>query len=332
MKYKLILILGLMLCASACFAAFSDLGAGGRPLGMGHAFTGVADDINSVYYNPAGLMNIKKLECTFMYAPLFMGLTDKSSIADYYGAYAQSLDSKSAFAIGFLSRSDVGPGFTEAQLLYQEAAFYASYARKLFEKLSVGATLKVPYHQYGNDYYTTNALDDNGVTTGGADPTFVNGYIKMGVAFDAGLLYNLTKNISLGLMLQNFASTNLALSEGVSDYLPFNAKVGLGWKLPNFSVMEDMIVCVDAAYRLGGVLNDAKLHTGFESWFMDKTIAARTGFGIGTNSYSDVSLGGSYIFTGMPEIQLDYAWVYPLSGVSKTTAGNHRVSCVVRIW
>ena len=37
---------------------FMAIGVGGRPLGMGGAFTGIANDVTSGYYNPAGLANV----------------------------------------------------------------------------------------------------------------------------------------------------------------------------------------------------------------------------------------------------------------------------------
>jgi hypothetical protein len=37
---------------------FMAIGIGGRPLGMGGAFTGIANDVTAGYYNPAGLANI----------------------------------------------------------------------------------------------------------------------------------------------------------------------------------------------------------------------------------------------------------------------------------
>lgn len=41
--------------AQSSAAQFLNLGSGARALGMGEAYTAVADDISSVYYNPAGL-------------------------------------------------------------------------------------------------------------------------------------------------------------------------------------------------------------------------------------------------------------------------------------
>ena len=34
------------------------IGVGSRPLGMGGAFVGIADDVTAGYYNPAGLANL----------------------------------------------------------------------------------------------------------------------------------------------------------------------------------------------------------------------------------------------------------------------------------
>lgn len=46
---------GRLSAAQAPAAQFLNLGFGARALGMGEAFTAVADDISCVYYNPAGL-------------------------------------------------------------------------------------------------------------------------------------------------------------------------------------------------------------------------------------------------------------------------------------
>ncbi|OIN97791.1 hypothetical protein AUJ66_02215 [Candidatus Desantisbacteria bacterium CG1_02_38_46] len=324
-------ILFLFICfffiANLSYAAFTDLGAGGRPLGMGHAFVGLADDVNAIYYNPAGLIQVKGMEFTFMYAPLFLGLTDESSISDYYGAYAQPLDGRSAFGAGWLGRSLISAG----EMLYQENMFYGSYARRIMQKLTVGVSIKIPHHQYGENEYTKNGVDDNGAANKGQDPTFASGYGKVGVSLDAGLLYNLTQNISAGVMLQDLFSTNLALHAQGTDQIPFNFKAGVGYKIPKLAALEDIAVVADIAYRIGGLQNDFKFHVGAESWFLLKSIGVRAGYGTGGNSYSDISVGGSYVFVGVPEIEIDYAWVYPLSRVANKTSGNHRVSCVIRL-
>lgn len=327
----LFLIICYLFITGLSYAGFQDLGAGGRPLGMGHAFVGIADDANAIYYNPAGLINVGRIEFSFMWAPLFWGLTDGSKITDYYGAYAQPLGKKSAIGAGWLGRNLVGPGYSEVmKMLYQENMFYISYALKVTENFAFGASIKIPHHQYAEDEYTKNGINDAQATVG-ADKTFANGYGKMGFGFDAGLLCNWTKKISVGVVLQDITSTNLALHSSGSDYVPMNFKVGIGYKTPKFLVFEDITTGADVAYRVGGLSNDFKFHAGAETWLVAKTIGARFGFGAGTNNYSDFSAGGSYVLFGIPEIQIDYAWVYPLSGAGITTVGNHRISCVIRL-
>ncbi len=60
----LLLIIGMWLCPAFSFAQGDIVestlkdGIGIRPLAMGGAFTAIADDINAVYYNPAGLYDL----------------------------------------------------------------------------------------------------------------------------------------------------------------------------------------------------------------------------------------------------------------------------------
>jgi hypothetical protein len=47
--------------------AFALPGIGARPMGMGGAFIGLSDDVEAVYYNPAGLGNLIQSGVTAMY-------------------------------------------------------------------------------------------------------------------------------------------------------------------------------------------------------------------------------------------------------------------------
>jgi len=51
---------------------FLRYGVGPRALGMGHAFTGLADDASTIYWNPAGLMNVERKQFTSMYSNLYI--------------------------------------------------------------------------------------------------------------------------------------------------------------------------------------------------------------------------------------------------------------------
>ena len=50
-------------------AAFLEIGPGARSLGMGSAFVSIADDASSLYWNPAGIVNVSRTEVQTYYAP-----------------------------------------------------------------------------------------------------------------------------------------------------------------------------------------------------------------------------------------------------------------------
>lgn len=72
---KSILAILLVYCAAYSYAApgettanFLKLGIGARALGMGEAFSAVADDASAVYWNPAGLAQLGRQEAVLMHA------------------------------------------------------------------------------------------------------------------------------------------------------------------------------------------------------------------------------------------------------------------------
>ena len=54
--------------------AFLKINSGARPVAMGGAFTGVADDENSLYYNPAGIASMNRNGVILGYHNYFVDL------------------------------------------------------------------------------------------------------------------------------------------------------------------------------------------------------------------------------------------------------------------
>ncbi len=82
-------------------ADFLTFGTGARPLGMGNAFTAIADEASTTYYNPAGIAQLTHHEFNFMHATL----ADLASynVASYIYPFKYSKKSKRmTFGISWL--------------------------------------------------------------------------------------------------------------------------------------------------------------------------------------------------------------------------------------
>src|SRR5690242_8033218 len=72
-----------------------NIGAGARSMGMGSAFTALADDASAPYFNPAGLAFQDEHQLMLMHAPLFLNsnynyLSSAHPFGDKWGAVAIS--------------------------------------------------------------------------------------------------------------------------------------------------------------------------------------------------------------------------------------------------
>lgn len=73
---------------------FLNIGVDARALGMGNAVVASTSDVNSGYWNPAGLMQLEQQEVGLMHANYF------ANIAQYnYGGFAMPIDDESAFGV-----------------------------------------------------------------------------------------------------------------------------------------------------------------------------------------------------------------------------------------
>lgn len=323
------LITGLLLCAlllgsaSVSRADFEDTGYGARATGMGNAFTGLADDVYSVMYNPAGLVNLKERQMGAGYRRLYWGLDDYTELAENTVVYAQPLLDLPAWVKRYLpDTSDygaIGGGIANfsAGALYTENSLYFSYARSIEDivqrPLTLGVNLKILNKKYGSDIYTENAIDFSG-NTYGRDPVFAGGYSKSALGIDVGALYRINQHYDAGLLLRNLNTPDTGLSD--SSRLPLHIKAGINYHDTERNVL------VDTEYRAG----DVTLAPGIEKWLMARLIGVRAGLQIGSRDLANLSCGASYRSSDM--FRIDYSFKLPLKGV-RGTYGTHDVSLVV---
>lgn len=157
MRFLLLALLAALPAGAAETASFLNIGVGARALGMGGAYTALADDASALYWNPAGLSKLDKREFTASHAELF-----ESTRLDFL-AYAHPM-AQGTFAAGltYLSQGKIegrdGLGRPTAGYDASDAAMNAGYART-FEEVELGATAKYIRSRIGSDEAQTVAAD-----------------------------------------------------------------------------------------------------------------------------------------------------------------------------
>ncbi len=253
-------------------ASFLKIGMGVRPVGMGGAFCGVSDDVNAIYWNPAGLINLSGREFTAVHTEWFEGITHQ------FLGYGQKWGEKSAWggSITYLSAKDTARsewGEDLGSFTIRDAAYTLAYSQQLNKSMAGGVNLK----------YISQKLEEEKAS---------------GIGADLGLFYETPlKNLTCGLNIQNIGTEMKFVSEG--DPLPFNIKFGSGYRL------LDDILTLALDINLPGD-NNLYINLGGEYWLQDM-LALRLGY---RSDLGDIK-GGISIGIGyeLDRYNVDYAFV-----------------------
>ncbi|MEQ9104277.1 MAG: PorV/PorQ family protein [Rhodothermales bacterium] len=141
-------------------ADFLAGGVGARALGMGSAFTALADDVYAGYWNPAGLRGVAGPEIAYMHAERFAGVVSFDHAAYAWPLSDQSTVSVSMFRSGvndikntldaWDSVRDVPVPENITTFSAVDWAVFFGYGRDVGERLRVGATAKVIRRSIGD--------------------------------------------------------------------------------------------------------------------------------------------------------------------------------------
>lgn len=302
-------VLGLYLLAGPAAAYFFDYGDGVRPTGLGRAFVAVADDANTVNWNPAGLALLDRYELTTMFSSLFAGFEGR--------LYTGQRDALGYSYVGAAIPMDPEIGYFGASwsqfgsVLYHENTFVVGYARTVkyeTETIHLGANLKIM--SWDAQGYHDSEYD-------------VPPSSKTGFTADLAALYPLPMKFMLGMAVENIIPADV----GVTTYeeVPRIFRIGGSWRQdlkPLGSVVDDLLVSLEIDNR-SYAQNTNTVHFGAESWFFDGQAAAR--LGVNSTEFT-ISLSGRYAFQDLNKIQLQLDYSFSLPFYVQKTYGTHRVA------
>ncbi len=289
-------------------ATFLKMDAGSRPVGMGGAFVGLANDVNTLFWNPAGLTSVEHRELTAMQNFSFADVNSESV------GYAQRLGDDSAWGASFLGtfaeiERRAGPT-KDPDTTFTAGGFAVgvAYGKQLMSNLAVGGQAKL----------VTQQLDIEDTT---------------GAGVDAGVLLSLlNQQLSVGASIQNLGILNFNQEEGddSSNILPMMVRAGAAYYLKegNLILVGDVNVPIDAA---------PTMHAGVEAWFFDRVFAVRAGyseeltaFGKSVNPERGLSVGLGLKAWGTKPLenvnfQFDYAFT-----PNRDVGDVHRIAFISR--
>ncbi|MBU1026152.1 MAG: hypothetical protein KKA31_00310 [Candidatus Margulisbacteria bacterium] len=195
MKRAIFLLIAISILTTACFAQ-ENLGA--RPISMGGAFTGLADDVNAVFVNPAGIGYLKGESASIS--------TKISEGRQYTIIGGVESTSVGAFGVGYITSAFDLADPTETEYLSEggetpvramNQTLVLSYARQLNEfmvvpdnmgKLSLGTSVKFS----SNKINTAKGLSEQSGTSG--------------VKADVAAVFRANDSLSWGLSMKNLFS------------------------------------------------------------------------------------------------------------------------------
>ncbi len=329
MKKTLILVLISLVLSAGSASAIQAIdpgyiGVGARPMGMGKAYVGVAEDGEGMFTNVAGLGRIKSPKLTSMYSNV-MGDVNYfvlgGAIPTDMGTFGLGYVGANVGDILLFGESISGHHPIETGIgTYGNNVGYLSYGLNMgrvagwMKGLYVGANLKY-FSQSGEG--TTEALGNNGT----------------GMDIDLGMLYEANEWLSVGASLQNCLPANMGgkirYNSGIEEGIPMLAKVGSRVKVMGENGVMGGDIRVDVAGDVDINVNGERpggYHIGTEIWPVSG-IALRAGLDkdpspatVDQKESTNVTLGVGLRYGGYG---FDYAY-HPYSSIADNT--THYVS------
>jgi len=241
------LLVGLILNLLTVSGVFACVGA--RPLAMGGAFVGVADDVNATYWNPAGLTQVDEFQLA--YTPTLYNRNEVNY--DDFVSLVFPLSSEEQ-TWGNLGISFVNSGFEATSSEIIDKWYWFSYGVKLPLNLSFGANLRQREYEW--------KINQGYVITG----TTIAGPIEdsdKALSVDLALFWKWDK-LSLGLLWQDVDESEFDLfNNSIKLKCVKNLRPGLAFRPDDKTIFS--VELYDITSETSSSNGNVRL--GIERWF-----------------------------------------------------------------
>ncbi|MFP4465825.1 MAG: hypothetical protein ACLFP1_02105 [Candidatus Goldiibacteriota bacterium] len=298
--------------------AFSDAGISARAMGMGGAFTAVADDGSASRWNPAAMgLLTKEKSMSITYIPSMYGL-ETGDISRFFGSYTQG-DTEGYGALGgsldYMSINFGSEYLGDTEYSWTEYIVTVSWGMQMdrmigwakyeYPKLNAGANIK--YAGASSDVL----VDDSTVSAGG-------------FSFDAALLLLMKENFAIGVMGSDVFS-QITWNSGTTERIPFTVRAGLFYGLTaDFIVAADVkAVETNNAGAAGAEIQSLSAGAEYGIAFGRNAQVRKIDFrgGINYEPSTDASAVTGGISVYMDTFSVDYAYLHR---VKHMLDGTHR--------
>jgi hypothetical protein len=240
--------------AGSCGAVFLKIGMSARAAGMGGAFCGLTAGLESLHYNPAGLVSVGAGEVMFMHNQWFEGIRYE------YGAYVRQIEGRGVVGAdvvimdaGMLKGYD-NNGNKIADFKARDMAVSLCYANRIADNISAGTLVR----------FIQQKIRDKKAS---------------GIGVDIGVMYQTdVDGLSIGASVQNIGQKIKFVDD--ADSLPACLRVGLAY------ARDVLIMCVDINKAVD---SDVNVHIGIE--YQYNQVAFRAGYGTGSEASFSVGAG-----------------------------------------
>ncbi len=269
------------------YATFLEVAQGARAAGMGDAHVAVVNDINAVFWNPAGLTGMAKNRFQFCYTNTQWLMDTQFNSAAVgvntdYGALALSIV---AFSTGAIEETTIfNPEGTGRILETGSWAIGGAYGKQFTDRFSIGFQMRVIQEKLdtGFDFRTFD--------------------MAVGTKYHTGF-----RNLRIAMSLRNFGKDKvLRTDEAMKGKMPVTFSLATAAEI--IGEREDPLSLTASLEALYAISVERRLHLGGELWVRN-ILALRAGYKWNYDVQDFTAGAGIRIQRGIHFIQADFAYV-----------------------
>jgi hypothetical protein len=275
-------------------ALFLRVGMGARGAGMGEAYTAVAEDATSVYWNPAAMAAVLSTNLTLMHNEYFQSVRLEQAALTHETKYGTlGLSFTGMYLDKIEMRENIPTEVPLGEYSVYDVSFSVAFARYIVPNVSLGIAVKPVYERIGEES-------------------------AAGVAFDAGIFHvSRIEGLKLAAVVGNIGAPMKFIDEEFA--LPRYIKVGGAYERETKSLRGRFLFTLDGVFPNDG---DGKQHLGAE-YMYNRLLSLRAGYKAGYDSQ------GATFGMGIRYKSLDVDYAYMM--IRNDLGDSQRISLSLRL-